>query len=211
MVHLRSRPVASFHTRRVLVARRLRWGAALCAVGLVATSVAALAAPSASAATIPGGYNIQGKQVLLDIYDPESNSFFVPLENGAKAAAALFGLSLHIEFGDNSDTTAVTEIRTAVASHYAAIIAKTPDAAVANTACPAVKAGLIYIAVNQTAPSPCIKTYIGQTEFAAGAEVATYMVAQGLIKKGDNVFCPVESPQETYHGRPACRCRQRPR
>ncbi|MGH9107777.1 MAG: substrate-binding domain-containing protein [Acidimicrobiales bacterium] len=173
---------------------------ALTANSAVASQTAAQRAALARfpAATIPGGYNITGKKILLDIYDPASNSFFVPLENGAKAAAHVFGLKLTTEFANNDDSTAVSEIKTAIASHYAGIVAKTPDAAVAGTACPAVKAGLIYIAVNQSASSPCIKTYIGQTEFAAGAEVASYMVSKGLIKKGDAVFCPVETPQETY-------------
>jgi simple sugar transport system substrate-binding protein len=149
-------------------------------------------------AGIPGGYNITGKKVLVDIYDPESNSFFVPLENGAKAAASLFGLNLNIEFADDDDSTAVSQIKTAIASGYAGVVAKTPDAAVAGAACAVVKANMPFIAVNQTYASPCIKTYIGQTEFAAGAEVASWMVTEGLIKKGDNVFCPVETPQETY-------------
>jgi simple sugar transport system substrate-binding protein len=147
---------------------------------------------------IAGGYNIAGKKVLLDIYDPASNSFFVPLENGAKAAAQLFGLSLTIDFADGNDSTAVSQIKTAVASHYAAIAAKVPDAGVASTACPAVKAGLIFVSVNQTAPSPCINVYIGQDEVKAGDLVGTYMVSHGLIKKGGSVFCPVESPTQTY-------------
>jgi simple sugar transport system substrate-binding protein len=193
-----------------MIAKRVKWGTAIGAIGVATATAVGLTATSAVAsapkpaldrvaqATIPGGNNITGKKVLVDIYDPESNSFFVPLENGAKAAATLFGLNLTIEFADDDDTTAVSQIKTAIASGYAAVIAKTPDAAVAGAACAAVKAGLPFIAVNQTYTSPCIKTYIGQTEFAAGAEVANWMVTAGLIKKGDNVFCPVESPQETY-------------
>jgi simple sugar transport system substrate-binding protein len=210
-------------TARVAKSRPLRWGAALSAAAMATAGAVALTVPglagasqlavqkaalarlgalapmaSSGGVSIPGGYNIAGKKVLLDIYDPASNSFFVPLENGAKAAAKLFGLNLTIEFADNSDSTAISQIRTAIASHYAGVAAKVPDAGVASTACPAVKAGLVFISVNQTAPSPCINVYIGQDEVKAGALVAKYMVQHGLIKRGDHVFCPVESPTETY-------------
>lgn len=193
-----------------MVARRMKWGSALGAIAAATATAVGLLAPSAVASAAKpavhkasyvssaGGYNIKGKKVLLDIYDPASNSFFVPLENGAKLAAQMFGLNLTIDFADNSDSTATSQIKTAIASHYAAVIAKTPDAAVANAACAVVKAGIPFIAVNQTYSSPCISTYIGQTEFSAGAEVASYMVQKGLIKKGDHVFCPVETPQESY-------------
>ena len=193
-----------------MIAKRVKLGSVIGAIGVAAATAVALTAPSTVSAApkpevtrvaqagIPGGYNIAGKKVLVDIYDPESNSFFVPLENGAKAAASRFGLNLNIEFAGNDDTTAVSQIKTAIASGYAGVIAKTPDAAVAGAACAVVKAGIPFIAVNQTYTSPCINTYIGQTEFAAGAEVAQWMVTHGLIKKGDNVFCPVETPDETY-------------
>lgn len=163
-----------------------------------ANTAEARALKSLAGVSIPGGYNIAGKKVLLDIYDPASNSFFVPLENGAKAAAKLFGLNLTIEFADNSDSNAISQIKSAIASHYAGIAAKVPDAGVASTACPAQKAGVIFLSVNQTYPNSCINVYIGQDEVKAGALVAAYMVKQGLIKKGDSVFCPVETPTESY-------------
>jgi simple sugar transport system substrate-binding protein len=201
-----------------MTAKRAKWGAAVCATSVALATAVGLTAPSAAAsaprpavthvaAGIPGGVNIQGKKVLLDIYDPASNSFFVPLENGAKAAASLFGLNLTIEFANNTDSLAVSQIKTAIASKYAAVIAKTPDAAVYGAACAVDKAGILFIAANQTynpvagsssLNGPCISTYIGQTEFAAGAAVANYMVAHGLIKSGGSVFCPVETPPETY-------------
>jgi simple sugar transport system substrate-binding protein len=193
-----------------MTTKRVRWGTVIGASGVALATAVGLTAPTAvasaaqvsqarvQATSIPGGYNISGKKVLLDIYDPESNSFFVPLENGAKAAASLFGLNLTIDFANNDDSTAVSQIKTAIASKYAAVIAKTPDAAVYNAACAVVKAGIPFIAVNQTYTGNCITTYIGQTEFSAGAEVASWMASNGLLKKGDKVFCPVETPQETY-------------
>jgi ABC-type sugar transport system substrate-binding protein len=200
--------------------RRARWGAGFAAAVVAVAIAVAVTLPaaaktsrpaSAGAAakglalaslaagpTIPGGNNIAGKKVLLDIYDPASNSFFVPLENGAKAAAKLFGLSLTIEFANSTDATAITQIKSAVASHYAGVAAKVPTAGVASTACTAQKAGVVFISVNQTYPNPCISTYVGQDEVKAGNLVASYMVKQGLIKKGDHVFCPVESPTQSY-------------
>jgi simple sugar transport system substrate-binding protein len=178
-------------------------------LGLAActSSKSSSAAPNATTtistsgnSTIPGGPSLAGKTVLLDIYDAEANTFFEPAINGAKAAAAEFGLNLQIEYGNNDDSTAISEIKTAIASHYAGIAAKIPDAGVMNAAC-AVKAAAIPIVAFNTITSGnpnCTQAFVGQDFVASGAEVAQYMVSQGLIKAGDSVFCPVESPSESY-------------
>jgi simple sugar transport system substrate-binding protein len=149
---------------------------------------------------VPGGQSLAGKTVLLDIYDPESNTFFQPAVNGAKAAAAAFGLNLQVEYANNDDSTAISQIKTAIASHYAGIVAKIPDAGVMNAAC-AVKAANIPIVAFNTITSGgtnCTMSFVGQDFVTAGEDIASYMVSKGLIKKGDSVFCPVETPSESY-------------
>ena len=86
--------------------------------------------------------SLAGKTVLLDIYDPESNTFFQPAVNGAKAAAAEFGLNLQIEYANGDDPTAISQIKTAIASQYAGVVAKIPDTGVMNAACAVKAAGI---------------------------------------------------------------------
>lgn len=158
---------------------------------------------SAAGGVVPGGTSVQGKKVLLDIYDPESNTFFEPAVEGAQAAAAIFGLNLQVEYANNDDTTAISQIKTAIASHYAGIAAKLPDVGVAgSTACAARSAGVAFVAFNVDAATgaaaKCVQSFVGQSFESAGQLIASYMVSKGYIKRGDSVFCPVESPQEAY-------------
>ena len=50
-----------------------------------ANTTAASSASSSGGSVVPGGASLKGKTVLLDIYDPESNTFFEPAIEGAKA------------------------------------------------------------------------------------------------------------------------------
>src|SRR5207253_2737776 len=54
---------------------------------------------------ITGGTDISGKTILFEIQSSPSDSFFVPVVNGAKAAAATAGLKLQIQYASNDDTT----------------------------------------------------------------------------------------------------------
>jgi simple sugar transport system substrate-binding protein len=187
----------------LLVALTLATGTALTACSKNNAANTSAAAPaSAGSAAVSGGPSLAGKTVLLDIYDPESNTFFQPAVNGAKAAAAAFGLKLQIEYANNDDTTAISQIKTAVASHYAGIAAKLPDSGVAKAACTASAAGIPVVAFNVDAATgattKCVGSFVGQNFVTAGQLIASYMVGKGEIKAGDHVFCPVESPSEEY-------------
>jgi simple sugar transport system substrate-binding protein len=186
-------------------------GAALTACSKsAATSTGATASTGNSTAgsasgggpVVSGGVSLAGKTVLLDIYDAQGNTFFQPALEGAKAAAAEFGLKLQIEYANGDDTTAISQIKTAVASHYAGIAAKLPDIGVANTACTAKAAGIPIVAFNVDAATgaaaQCVGSFVGQSFVSAGQLVAGYMVAKGYIKRGDQVLCPVESPDQEY-------------
>ena len=163
-------------------------------------SAAADTSSGSSGSLVPGGPSLAGKTVLLDIYDPESNTFFQPAVNGAKAAAAAFGLNLQIEYANSDDPTAISQIKTAIASKYAGVVAKIPDTGVMNAACAVKNAGIPVVAFNTitSGGNGCAESFVGQDFVSSGELIAQYMVSQGLIKSGDSVFCPVESPDQSY-------------
>src|SRR5919205_568697 len=66
---------------------------------------------------LSGGTDISGKTILFEIQSSPSDSFFVPVVNGAKAAAAIAGLKLQIQYASNDDTTEVNQVNTAIASN----------------------------------------------------------------------------------------------
>src|ERR1700722_11558934 len=183
-------------------------GATLAACSSNSSSSSASGSGSAAADTssgsggslVPGGPSLAGKTVLLDIYDPESNTFFQPAVNGAKAAAAEFGLNLQIEYANSDDPTAISQIKTAIASKYAGVVAKIPDTGVMNAACAVKNAGIPVVAFNTitSGGNGCAESFVGQDFVSSGELIAQYMVSQGLIKSGDSVMCPVESPDQSY-------------
>src|ERR1700736_1395829 len=67
--------------------------------------------------TLSGGTDISGKTILFEIKSGASNSFFVPVGNGARPAAALTGLKLQIQYGNDDDATIVSQMNTAIASN----------------------------------------------------------------------------------------------
>ena len=56
---------------------------------------------------LPGGTDISGHTILFQIQSSPSDSFFVPVVNGAKAAATIAGLKLQIQYASNDDATEV--------------------------------------------------------------------------------------------------------
>ena len=201
----------SRHWRRPVrfAALALAAGAALAACSSNSSGSASSASSTGSAAAdsgsssgnlVPGGPSLAGKTVLLDIYDPESNTFFQPAVNGAKAAAAEFGLNLQIEYANGDDPTAISQIKTAIASKYAGVVAKIPDTGVMNAACAVKNAGIPVVAFNTitSGGNGCAESFVGQDFVSSGELIAQYMVSQGLIKSGDSVMCPVESPDQSY-------------
>jgi simple sugar transport system substrate-binding protein len=158
---------------------------------------------TASWSGLTGGRDIAGKTILWDWQSEPSNTFGVPLLNGAKAAAALTGLKLDVEYGSNSDTTQANQIRTAIAKHVAGFAIGVPDPGLNKALCEARKTGAPVVTFNINgasgkAATDCVQSFIGQSFVAAGKLIANYMVSHGLIKRGDHVFCPVETPAHVY-------------
>jgi simple sugar transport system substrate-binding protein len=157
---------------------------------------------AASGAGLAGGSSIAGKTVLWNYVADAGDTTGLPLLNGAKAAAALTGLKLDVEYGNDQDSTMETEIRTAIAKGEAGFAISVPDAALNSAVCAASKTGAPVVTFNNNgttgAASNCVASFIGQNFVASGDLIASYMIQRGLIKRGDHVFCPVELPQDVY-------------
>src|SRR6266496_3139763 len=106
---------------------------AACAGGSTSTSSSA----TTGGGTLSGGTDISGKTILLEIKSGPSNFFFVPVVNGAKAAAAMTGLKLQIQYGNDDDATIVNQVNTAIASNVAGVAVTIPDAGLNKVVCDA--------------------------------------------------------------------------
>jgi simple sugar transport system substrate-binding protein len=151
---------------------------------------------------LPGGVNIAGKTIVFQVYTDESTSFFVPAVNGAKAAAALTGVNLDIEYSNSDDSTQVNQLGVAIAKHVAAMALSLPDDATGKSVCAAQAAHIPVLTWNVdglTGSSVnCVEGFVGQDFVTAGQVIAQRMVNDGLIKAGDQVFCPVETTTAVY-------------
>src|SRR5262249_35673179 len=116
--------------------------------------------------TLSGGTDISGKTILFEIQRPPSDSFFVPLVNGAKAAPAIAGVKLQIQYASNDDTTQVTQVSTAIASNVAGIAVSIPDAALNKVVCDARAHNIAVVAFNINGASGlganCVQAFVGQ-------------------------------------------------
>jgi simple sugar transport system substrate-binding protein len=168
------------------------------------------AAPSGSEAAaiariahgLPGGANITGKTIVFQVYTDESTSFFVPAVTGAKAAAALTGVNLDIEYSNSDDATQVNQLGVAIAKNVAAIATSLPDGAAGKTVCEAQADHIPVLTFNVDgltgSSTNCVEGFVGQNFVTAGQVIAQRMVNDGLIKAGDQVFCPVETATAVY-------------
>ncbi len=151
---------------------------------------------------LSGGTNINGRTILFEIKSTPSNSFFVPVVNGAKAAAAIVGVNLQIQYGSDDDTTIVNQMNTAIASNVAGIAVSVPDAGLNKVVCAARAKNIAVVAFNTNGATGqganCVQAFVGQDFVLSGALIAQHMINDGKIKSGDHVFCPVESPEQVY-------------
>ncbi len=143
--------------------------------------------------------------ILLVPWSQSSNPFFEAVVNGAKDAAAQQGVGLSIEFGEEDQTREKTILETAVANKVDAIAVNiADDDAYKDVMCKAMSLGIPVVTFNiddsrHGAPgSSCRMAFMGQNFIAAGYVLGKRMIAEHHLKKGDNVFTPVEAPQATY-------------
>ncbi|HLZ81010.1 MAG TPA: substrate-binding domain-containing protein [Ktedonobacteraceae bacterium] len=179
---------------------------AFCALLIVLLAACAGGSSSSSSSTttgsLSGGTDISGKTILFEIKSGPSNSFFVPVVNGAKAAAALTGLKLQIQYGNDDDATIVSQMNTAIASNVVGIAVTVPDAGLNKVVCDARAKNIAVVAFNTNGATgqgaTCVQSFVGQDFVLSGALIAQRMINDGKIKPGDHVFCPVESPDQVY-------------
>ncbi len=157
---------------------------------------------SGGGGALSGGTDISGRKILFEIKSTPSNSFFVPVVNGAKAAAAITGLDLQVQYGSDSDTTMVNQMNTAIASNVAGIAVSIPDEGLNKVVCDARAKNIAVVSFNTNGATgqgaACVQSFVGQDFVASGALIAQRMINDGKIKSGDHVFCPVESPEQVY-------------
>jgi simple sugar transport system substrate-binding protein len=197
---------------RLVDGRRLRTPhgivmSAVCAALIVLLAACGGGTPgggtTGSASSAPsGGNDISGRTILFEIQSPPSDSFFVPVVNGAKTAAAINGLKLQIQYASNDDTTEVNQVSTAIASNVAGIALSIPDAGLNKVVCNARSHNIPVVAFNINGSSgqgaSCVQAFVGQDFVQSGQLIAQRMIADGKIKAGDHVFCPVETPTHVY-------------
>jgi simple sugar transport system substrate-binding protein len=149
-----------------------------------------------------GGTNINGQTLLFEIKSGPSNSFFVPVVNGANAAAAIAGVKLQIQYGNDEDATVVNQINTAIASNVAGIAVSIPDGSLNKVVCDARTKNIPVVTFNTNGATgqgaDCVQSFVGQDFVQSGVLIAQRMINDGKIKAGDHVFCPVESPDQVY-------------
>jgi simple sugar transport system substrate-binding protein len=137
------------------------------------------------------------------IYTGPSVEFFVPVVNGAKDAAKMFGLDLDIQYGDSDPVKQNNLIETAIANKVDALAVSIPDDnAYTETLCKAKEAGIAVVSFNvdgTTGPVlDCRMAFMGQDFVETGYLIAKRMIKDHGIKKGDLVFTPVEAPEAVY-------------
>ncbi|GAC1690337.1 MAG: substrate-binding domain-containing protein [Ktedonobacteraceae bacterium] len=157
---------------------------------------------SGGGGTLSGGTDISGRTILFQIQSSPSDSFFVPVVNGAKAAADIAGLKLQIQYASNDDTTEVNQVNTAIASNVAGVALSNPDAGLNKVVCAARAKNIPVVAFNINGSTgdgaKCVQGFVGQDFVQSGALIAQKMIDAGQIKSGDHVFCPVEFPAQVY-------------
>src|SRR6266496_39352 len=175
---------------------------AACAGGSTSPSSSSSSSTTTGGGTLSGGTDISGKTILFEIQSSPSDSYFVPVVNGAKAAAAIAGLKLQIQYASNDDTTEVNQVNTALASNVAGVALSIPDAGLNKAVCDARAKGTPVVAFNidgsTGAGAKCVMGFVGQDFVQSGALIAQKMIDAGQIKPGDHVFCPVEFPAQVY-------------
>jgi simple sugar transport system substrate-binding protein len=185
-----------------LMKRRGFWGAALVALlggVLLVSALPAASRPASRSAT-------QAKPVIyfIDHACPSAGSFWDPVHNGAKEAAAALGVNLRIvsltDAQCGSIPIEVNNLNTAIAAHPAGIATTVLNPTGFSAALKrAAAAGIPVVAVNAVPDNndPAINpylSYIGQSNRDAGVGIAQQAVKSFKLKAGDKVVVVDQEP-----------------
>jgi simple sugar transport system substrate-binding protein len=161
----------------------------------------AKAATAEAASSVPASQD--GKKVTFVIYTDASVEFFVPVVNGAKDAADLFGIDLDIQYGNSDPVTQNDLIEAAIANQVDGIAISIPDdTAFDEVVCKAMDQGIATVSFNvddsEGAAGNCRMAFMGQNFVETGYLIAKRMIDDHGIGEGDLVFTPVEAPEAVY-------------
>ena len=136
-------------------------------------------------------------------YTDPSVEFFVPVEQGAKDAAEMWGVDMDIQYGNSDPVTQNNLIETAIANEVDGIaVMIQDDTAFDETICKAMEAGIAVVSLNvddsEGAAGNCRMAFMGQDFVATGYLIGQRMIADHGIGEGDLVFAPVEAPEAVY-------------
>jgi simple sugar transport system substrate-binding protein len=142
-------------------------------------------------------------KITFIIYTDASVEFFVPVVNGAKDAAEMWGVDLDIQYGNSDPVTQNNLIETAIANEVDGIAVMIPDdSAYDETICKAIDAGIAVVSMNvddsEGADGNCRMAFMGQDFVATGYLIGQRMIEDHGLTAGDLVFAPVEAPEAVY-------------
>lgn len=141
--------------------------------------------------------------ITMVMYSNASVEFFVPVVNGAKDAAALWGVNLDIQYGNDDLVTQNNLIETAIANQVDAIATIIQDDdALDESICAAMAAGIPVVAFNvddsQGAAGNCRMAFMGQNFIETGYLIGRRMIEEHGLGEGDHVLASVEVPEAVY-------------
>lgn len=170
---------------------------------MIRQSVKSALLATTMAVALTTGANAADVKATMIIYLDASVQFFNPVVQGAKDAAAQFGVDLDVQYANNDPVRQNDLIDAAVANKVDGIaVAISNSDAFDKSICAAVTAGVTVIGFNNDdldgAKGNCRQAYVGMNEFASGYELGTRMIKEFGLKDGDMVFNPREIPEASF-------------
>ena len=145
----------------------------------------------------------QPYRITMIIYTGPEVEFFVPVVNGAKEAAALWGVDLDIQYGNSDPVQQNSLIETAIVNQVDGIaVIIQDDDAFDQTVCAAMDAGIPVVSFNvddsEGAAGNCRMAFMGQNFIETGYLIGRRMIEEHGLGPGDHVFASVEWPEAVY-------------
>lgn len=172
-------------------------------VNILVVAALVLGVVTLSAPSVAQAQDAARPKVTLIIYTEATVEFFVPVVNGAKEAAEMFGIDLDIQYGDSDPVKQNNLMDTAIANQVDGIaVIISDDDAYDETVCKAMDEGIAVVSFNvddsQGAAGNCRMAFMGQNFVETGYLIASRMIKEHGLKAGDHVFTPVEFPEAVY-------------
>lgn len=157
---------------------------------IAAVFAAALAGPAAA----------QDKQVFyLLSHGGESDPFWIDWNAGVQNACQLMQVTCNVSFSGGDSAIQKEALNAAIASEADGIATTSAQPGLWNEEVGLAKRnGIPVVYYNTDDPDSGRDAYVGADLVNAGKLWANYLVDNGLVKKGDNVFLPVEVPGASY-------------